>query len=116
MLVSPIKNSLTFKEITETKRHDAEKIDEATAIKPNPKTESNSQQQNQPPCNKHNKYNPVSITGWSAAGLLGVAMVSGMTHHRTLHKISAMLGACSVAAHVGILYGNHHKHHCDVKA
>ena len=66
------------------------------------------EQQNLPKDRKPVRINPFTTTAWTAAGAIGVSMVSGMMHKQVIHKISALVGVIAAAAHIGMAIAHHH--------
>ena len=108
MLVSPIK-STTFKSIVETRRSEPVSQEQPTGtVIPAEKTEVvNSKDASL----AKRGVNPLAVTGWTAVAGFGVAALSGITHSYKLHKVSAIVGGCAAAAHVGLVYGHRHDRH-----
>jgi len=68
-----------------------------------PKTESNQQPKT--------RINWGSVTGWTTAGALATAGVSGLKNKPKLHFASAVIAMFAGASHVAITTYYHEKHH-----
>lgn len=94
MQVSAIGHYQKFKSVTEEHRKPPVDVEQITL----------------PPEHHHKKYNPVAITGWLSVASMLTAVVSGIKHMHTLHKISAFTAVASIAGHIGLISANHPSH------